>query len=382
MTEQAHELELHPESGTIEEVYEERPAYWRGSYHTTSRIWYVIGLCLALLVLFILIGSVLTIGDHLMSANTVLGIVFYVLVVALVIVGIVYPVVRVFTHPVFSLYRLHDQQGRAKMRWCRRLANNLIQNAELTAEERAAVHACLETGSDADDQLIAFFNAHIVPTLDAETRSAAKAVFFATAISRSALVDIVTMLTINFNLVKAIVERCGFRPTTAALWRLYGRVMLSALVAAGLEDIDLDGLLGNLMGGGTGARISGSLLSSATQGTINAFLVYRVGVMTKRYLCAADGAPSFAKLRRASYGEALRLMRTSGFMTEVLSSLRSKTTQVASSAVSAVRTAATDAGRAAASSVTSAVTTAADAVKTHVIPHGRTDQEHRISDET
>ncbi len=379
--EQANELELRPENGTIEEIYGEGSAFTRGARRTTSKIWYVIGICLALLVMFILIGSVLTIGDHLMSANTALGIAFYVLVVALVVVGIIYPIVRVFTHPVFSLYRLHDQQGRAKMRWCRRLANNLIENAELTTEERMTVHSCLQMGDEADDLLIDFFNAHIVPTLDAETRSAAKAVFFATAISRSSLVDIVTMLTINFNLVKAIVERCGFRPTTAALWRLYSRVMLSALVAAGLEDMDLDVLLGNLMGGGTGARISGSLLSSATQGTINAFLVYRVGIMTKRYLCSDKGAPNFAKLRRVSYGEALRLMRTSGFMTEVLSSLRSKTTQVATSAVSAVRTAATDAGRAAASTVASAVSTAADAVKSRVVSHSRSEQEQSGADD-
>lgn len=314
----------------------------------------VVGVCIVLLVLLALLGSVLSVGDRLADANAVLGVLFYLLVAALVAAGVVYPIASVAMRPVFSLYRLRDARGRVRRGRCRRFVEGLEASAGLDESERAELRSCLDKGEGADEAIVAFFGEHVVPRLDLETKRAAKRAFFATAVSQSPLVDAATMLSINFNLVRAIVARCGFRPSVVALLRLYVRIMASALVAGGLEDMDLDGLLAGVFGGAAGAHVTGAVVASAGQGLVNAFFTYRVGVMTRRYLCADEGPADVSSLRRESYGEALALMRTSGFVGEVVSVVREKASQAAGAAAGAAKEAVVQAGRSARDSVAAA----------------------------
>ena len=214
---------------------------------------YVVVGCIVLLVVFSLLGGMLNVGDHLSLAHPALGWAFYIVLAALVIVGIVVPVVKVAKRPIFSLYQLRDEHGHAKRRWCKLLVDNLTANTELTDEERAELQGFLEKGDEADDLLIEFFEDHCIPKIDTETKRSASTAFFISAVSRSPLISTVTMLSVCLDLVRSIVEICGFRPTNLGLARLYTRVMLSALIIGGIEDADLSDLLGQLMGGGAGA---------------------------------------------------------------------------------------------------------------------------------
>ena len=301
---------------------------------------YVVVACIVLLVAFTVLGSMLNVGDHLSEAHPVLGWVFYGLLVVLVIVGIIVPLVKVAKRPIFSLYQLRDEQGHAKRRRCQMLVDNLIANADLTDEEVIEVQGFLQKGDEADDLLIDFFNEHCTPKIDSETKRAATTAFFIAAVARSPLISMVTMLSICLDLVRNIVELCGFRPTNLGLARLYTRVMISALIIGGIEDSDLSDLLGQLMGGGAGARAGGIVLGATAEGLVSAFLVFRVGVITKRWLTAADGPERMSSIRRTSYREALALMRTSGFMTMVADTMKETTSSVASSAMRSVKDAA------------------------------------------
>ena len=322
---------------------------------------YIVAACVALLVAFTVLGSVLNVGDHLMAAHPVLGWAFYLLLVVVVAVGIVYPVVEISRRPVFSLYQLRDEQGHAKARRCRMLVDNLVANTDLTDEEVAVLEGYLLKGDEADDLLISFFNERCVPQIEAETKHAATTAFFASAISRSPLIATVTMLSVCLDLVRAIVERCGFRPTNLGLARLYGRIMLSALVAGGIEDSDLSDLLATMMGGGAGARVGGIVLGSATEGIVSAFLVFRVGVITKDWLTSADGPAKMSSIRRVSYREALALMRTSGFMNTVADVIKRNVGNMASSTASSIAGAAKSAAE---STVTAVATAGGNAAET------------------
>ena len=314
----------------------------------------IITACIVLLVALTMLGGVLNVGDHLGAAHPVLGLVFYALIIALVAVGIVVPLVKVARRPIFSLYQLRDEKGHAKRRWCRLLADNLIENANLTPEEIAEVEGFLQEGDHADDLLIDFFNEHCIPFIDSETKSAAKTAFFVSAVSRSPLISTVTMLSVCLDLVRSIVETCGFRPTNLGLARLYTRVMLSALIIGGIEDSDLSDLLGQLMGGGAGARAGGIVIGATAEGLVSAFLVFRVGVLTKKWLTAADGPISMRAVRRSSYREALTLMRTSDFVQTVTEALREATGTVASNVATAVKDKTDEVATNVADSVTSA----------------------------
>lgn len=314
-----------------------------------KRTTYVIAGCIVALLVLTVLGSIMNVGDHLGAVHPALGWVFYALVAALAVAGIVVPVVQVARRPIFSLYRLREADGRARKRYCRMLADNLVSNGNLNEVEIAQVEAALASDDKADDLLIEFFTQRVSPGLDEETRRAATTAFFVAAISRSPLISTVTMLSLCLDLVRNIVERCGFRPTNAGLARLYARVMVSALIVGGIEDSDLGDALGQVLGGGAGGHAAGLVVGAAAEGLVSAFLVFRVGIITKRWLTSEDGPARMRQLRRASYKEALALMRESGWAAEVTGTLKKMANAAAGTAASAVANAAgTAAGNAAA----------------------------------
>ena len=106
---------------------------------------------LILLVLMGLISNAITIGDRLGSVHIVLEIIFYVLIAVVVLGGIVYPMVGVFFAPIFSLEKLHNADGTARRKWCKRMVDNLIENVDLTPEEQEQVKGFLKCEDETED---------------------------------------------------------------------------------------------------------------------------------------------------------------------------------------------------------------------------------------
>ena len=230
----------------------------------------------AIIVLVVLsaLGGILTVGDHLMGASPVLGGIFYAAIAILLIVGIGYPVIQISKRPVFGLYQLEQGSERQRDRHCAMLADNMLATGQLTAEQQALVANALVNH---DSQTIAsIFRTTCMPLVNDRIKTAAKRSFLASAIARGALVEALTMASISLELVRAIVEVCGFRPTKAGLARLYTRVMASALIAGGVEDMDLEQVFSEALGSGAGAKASGLLLGGATDGLVGAYLVFRI----------------------------------------------------------------------------------------------------------
>ncbi len=320
---------------------------------------------LSTLLFLVVLSSVIALGDRLCAVHPILGALFYLVLLLVVVLGVVVPILRVASHPVFSLYRLRDEQERSRVRWCRRLRNNLLQNAPLSQEELEALSRPeMESDSDA---LIAFFEAHVVPKIDGQIKRSAQFAFGSTAVSQSSLVDTVTMLSISFDLIRSIVETCGFRPSNLAIARLYLRVMASALVAGGIEEMDLETILAGLLGGGANARVSGLVMASAAQGFVNAFLIFRIGCILKRYLCASDGPVSMRDAKRGSYAEALSQMKSSGFMKEATDFVKERASAAASSVAHGVKAAAQDMGAAARETATAAATSFGNSLRNNPI---------------
>lgn len=292
--------------------------------------------CVAALVALGLLSGILDVGDRLMRAHVVLGTLFYLVVVALVAVGIVWPVARVASRPVFALWRLRDEQGRARRRWCRRLATNLRAHVELSDDQRARLDGALQADVDVD-ALATLYREVCVPRMDARIRTAALGACAATAVSQTALYDALSMLAVNASLVRSLVEECGFRPTMPQLARVYVRVMAASLLAGGIEELDLEEMLPAVLGQAT-AKIPGVLLASTTQGLVNAFTTYRVGVITKRYLLDENGPTPASEARRASYGEALSLMRATGFYSEAMRMVGERVARARDAAWESVKT--------------------------------------------
>lgn len=294
---------------------------------------YLLAGALCMLVALSAIGGILTVGDHLNAASPILGGVFYLAIAVVFVVGVVYPLVQISRRPVFGLYQLQEGSERARARHREMLVGNIEATGEVDETTRARLDQALAAK---DSHAIAeLFCATCSPLVDAQITSAAKRAFFASAVARGALVEAVTMMSISLDLVRSIVEACGFRPTKAGLARVYTRVMASALIAGGLEDMDLDQMFSEAMGSGLGAKASGVLLGGATDGLVGSYLVFRIGVITRDYLFATE-RPQREELRRISFAQAAELMRTSGFLGEVAQWMRDGAATAARAAASGV----------------------------------------------
>ena len=90
--------------------------------------------------------------------------------------------------------------------------------------------------------------------------------------------------------------------------------MLSiTLLAGNLEDINIEELLPEATEGvlqGTLGKALNIVAASATQGAINALTTLRMAAVTKNYLLNADVSQTRKELRKKSYAEAFKILKS------------------------------------------------------------------------
>ena len=138
--------------------------------------------------------------------------------------------------------------------------------------------------------------------------STASAVFLSTAVLQSGRLDVLVVFAAQTRLIWQIAHVYYQRPSLRDFVQLYANVASTAFIAAGIEDIDVDVLVGTIFGS-TVAAIPGMhlLASSVLSGSANAFLTLRVGMITKEY-CRCTVRVEKAGLRRAATLKAAKLL--------------------------------------------------------------------------
>lgn len=273
---------------------------------------------LILLMFFFLLSGLVSLGEQLFHISPWLGRLYGLVVLLCLGAGIVWPIVSVWHRPIFSMYQLRDRDGRARFYWCRKLTANLKKNTALREEESKQLEDFLKQGNQADDLLIDFFCKKFSPVIETEILSASKTAFVTTAISQTALYDMLSMLSVNLHLIRTIVCSCGYRPSAVALFGLYVRILKASFLAGGLEEMDLEEIL-PLVTGNAAMKLPGLVFASAAQGTVNAFMTIRVGIITQKYLFSADGPIEMQQARKDSYKEALEFLKKCELHKELVS---------------------------------------------------------------
>lgn len=138
--------------------------------------------------------------------------------------------------------------------------------------------------------------------------STASAVFLSTAVLQSGRLDVLVVFAAQTKLIWQVAHVYYQRPSLRDFVQLYANVASTAFIAAGIEDIDIDVLVGTIFGS-TVAAIPGMhlLASSVLSGSANAFLTLRVGMITKEY-CRCTVRVEKAGLRRAATVKAAKLL--------------------------------------------------------------------------
>ncbi len=143
---------------------------------------------------------------------------------------------------------------------------------------------------------------------DGVVTSTASAVFLSTAVLQSGRLDVLVVFAAQTRLIWQVAHVYYQRPSLRDFVQLYANVASTAFIAAGIEDIDFDVVVGTIFGS-TVAAIPGMhlLASSVLSGSANAFLTLRVGMITEEY-CRCTVRVEKAGLRRAATLKAAKLL--------------------------------------------------------------------------
>ncbi len=143
----------------------------------------------------------------------------------------------------------------------------------------------------------------------------AKRVFLGTALSQNGVLDMLIVLAAQITMVRRIAGVYYQRPTLRDLFYLYSNVAATAFMSYALEEIDLseqvEPLVESAMSGITAVPIVGAMVTpfvaATLDGTANAFLTLRVGLITSWY-CAPLVRIEKKKARRQAAAQAAKLL--------------------------------------------------------------------------
>ncbi|MFC2188576.1 DUF697 domain-containing protein [Fulvivirgaceae bacterium LMO-SS25] len=145
----------------------------------------------------------------------------------------------------------------------------------------------------------------------------ASAVFLTTAISQNGRLDGLTVLATQIRMVWQIAKLYNQRPSLREMSWLYGNVAITTLLAAELEDMDIseqvEPIINSVMGTSAGksipmfGNVTDVIMDSLLQGSINAFLTLRVGIICRQY-CSSTKLPPRFSIRKNAFAEATLLL--------------------------------------------------------------------------
>lgn len=169
------------------------------------------------------------------------------------------------------------------------------------------------TGADPEGELRDVFRL-LDQSSDELIKKEATQVFLTTAISQNGSLDGLFVLTTLVKMLWRIVHMYESRPSLRRILSIYSNVAATVLIARSLEDMDLiedqiEPLISSLIGGSVMTLVPGAVpittmvVSSITEGSINALLTLRCGCIAQRYMASLT-KPDRKGLRRSASLEA------------------------------------------------------------------------------
>lgn len=277
---------------------------------STKLFWYAIAIGFILLFILILLSSVLDVGERLRRVHPYVEYGFYGLATILVYLLIIRPVNIIVFSPTFSVSTTLDESDRKNYSLYKRVAKRLLSFEDLPEEEQVRLKDALN--SNAEDLRLSLnhtFNKHIKKKMNKIIKKNAKTVMISTAISQNGKLDFYTVIVVNLKMIKELVVMCGFRPSYKNLAKLTVNVFSTALIAEGLENMDISQVLPQSTMNTLGEiPLVKPLLSSVTQGISNALLTLRIGIVTRKYLFSDAKEISKEDIRRNALLEAAKML--------------------------------------------------------------------------
>ncbi|MCR5787188.1 MAG: YcjF family protein [Acholeplasmatales bacterium] len=271
-----------------------------------KHLWYLTAIACLILFVIILVACVLDIGEKLRNIDKWVEYGFYVLVVLLVFFGIINPIRIIVTSPSFDA-EISDNSSRKNRKTYRLVARNIAKNNVLTDEEKNMLTS-YKSYDELQLNLQIIFEQKIRPELNKIMIQKAKTVLISTAICQNARVDMITVFSVDINMVKDLVVKCGFRPNMKNLSKLLVKIFGTALIAEGLQNLTMEDILPQSTNNALKEiPFIKPVMSSVTQGLANALLTLRIGCVARRYLFKDGTCITREDIRRNAFKDALLL---------------------------------------------------------------------------
>ncbi len=270
--------------------------------------WILIGIGVLIVILLMLIGNVISIGDKIAKVNNTLAIVFYVLCGLLIYLLIIHPIFVIAFSPTFKVPTVLEDDKKTRRIYIK-VAKNLLRQKTLNENSIINLKNGLKNKDTLKLELNKVYNNDVKKEINKLILKNAKTVMVSTAISQNGKLDMFTVLVVNIKMIKEIVEKCGFRPSYKNLAKLAVNVLGTALISEGLENLDFGELFPNATTGILSeVPFLKTITGSIAQGISNAFLTLRIGVITRKYLFSDTQIKTKAQIKVESFKESAMMI--------------------------------------------------------------------------
>ena len=263
-----------------------------------------------MIILFlILISNIMDVGERLRRINVSVEIAFYIVSALVVYFLIINPIRIIIFSPTFQIQTVLDKDTRKTRKIYKKVAKNIIKKNKIDETAIAELRQSIKDPAELRLNLMKLYNDNVKKELNKIIIRNAKTVMISTAISQNGKLDMFTVLAVNLKMIKELVLECGFRPSFTNLGKLSVNVMVTALIADGLEDLNFN----DLFPASTTVFLSDiplikPIMSSIMQGISNALLTLRIGLVTRRFLFSDLKEVSKKEIRREALKESIKML--------------------------------------------------------------------------
>lgn len=274
----------------------------------TKIFWISIAIGCLIVFTLMLLSSVINIGERLRKIHVSVEIAFYVLVFLILFLVIINPIRIILTSPSFEICTTLDPDSHKVRSVYRAVARNMAKNQNVDEEHRLLLTK-YKNYDELQMNMTVVFHDCIKKNLNNIIIKEAKTVLISTAICQNARMDMITVFSVNLNMIKDLVTECGFRPNMTNLSKLTINVFSTALIAEGLESISIDDILPNSVNNALGQiPFIKPVMASVTQGIANALLTIRIGCVTRKYLFRDGNIITKEDIRKSAFKDSLILL--------------------------------------------------------------------------
>lgn len=274
----------------------------------TKIFWISIAIGCLIVFTLMLLSSVINIGERLRKIHVSVEIAFYVLIFLIVFLVIINPIRIILTSPSFEICTTLDPDSHKVRSVYRAVARNMAKNQNVDEEHRLLLTK-YKNYDELQMNMTVVFHDCIKKNLNNIIIKKAKTVLISTAICQNARMDMITVFSVNLNMIKDLVTECGFRPNMTNLSKLTVNVFSTALIAEGLESISIDDILPNSVNNALGQiPFIKPVMASVTQGIANALLTIRIGCVTRKYLFRDGNIITKEDIRKSAFKDSLILL--------------------------------------------------------------------------